>query len=118
LQRLACPLVSGRLPRNSLRPQIADNPTAFHLRAINTLYEGLKQNSTIVIVSSTAAESMQFAKGQRDSLSRCPASVKMSPIHGHEVDGAGLAVAGVVAKSAGEEFNVFLKRHLSPRSTP
>jgi hypothetical protein len=38
----------------------ANNPTAFHLRAMNMLYEGLKQNSTIVIVPSTAIESMQL----------------------------------------------------------
>jgi len=38
----------------------ANNPTAFHLRAMNMLYEGLKQNATIVIVPSTAAESMQL----------------------------------------------------------
>jgi regulator of protease activity HflC (stomatin/prohibitin superfamily) len=38
----------------------ANNPTAFHLRAMNMLYEGLKHNSTIVIVPSTAAESMQL----------------------------------------------------------
>jgi regulator of protease activity HflC (stomatin/prohibitin superfamily) len=37
-----------------------DNPTAFHLRAMNMLYEGLKQNSTIVIVPSTAVETMQL----------------------------------------------------------
>ena len=37
-----------------------NNPTAFHLRAMNMLYEGLKQNSTIVIVPSTAVESMQL----------------------------------------------------------
>ncbi|WP_320051536.1 SPFH domain-containing protein [uncultured Acetobacteroides sp.] len=36
----------------------ANNPTAFHLRAMNMLYEGLKTNSTIVIVPSTAIESM------------------------------------------------------------
>ena len=36
------------------------SPTAFHLRAMNMLYEGLKQNSTIVIVPSTAADSMQL----------------------------------------------------------
>jgi len=30
------------------------------LRAMNMLYEGLKQNSTIVIVPSTAVESMQL----------------------------------------------------------
>ena len=39
----------------------ADNPTAFHLRAMNMLYEGLKKNNaTIVIVPSTAVESMQL----------------------------------------------------------
>jgi regulator of protease activity HflC (stomatin/prohibitin superfamily) len=38
----------------------ADNPTAFHLRAMNMLYEGLKTNATIVIVPSTAVESMQL----------------------------------------------------------
>jgi len=37
-----------------------DNPTALHLRAMNMLYEGLKQNSTIVIVPSTAIETMQL----------------------------------------------------------
>jgi len=36
------------------------NPVAFHLRAMNMLYEGLKNNSTIVIVPSTAVESMQL----------------------------------------------------------
>jgi regulator of protease activity HflC (stomatin/prohibitin superfamily) len=38
----------------------ADNPTAFHLRAMNMLYEGLKEKATIVIVPSTAVESMQL----------------------------------------------------------
>lgn len=38
----------------------ASNPTAFHLRAMNMLYEGLKSNSTIVIVPSSAVESMQL----------------------------------------------------------
>ncbi len=39
----------------------ADNPTAFHLRAMNMLYEGLKRsNATIVIVPSTAVELMQL----------------------------------------------------------
>ncbi len=38
----------------------AGNPTAFHLRAMNMLYEGLKENSTIVIVPSSAVESMQL----------------------------------------------------------
>ena len=36
----------------------ANNPVALHLRAMNMLYEGLKQNSTIVIVPSTAVETM------------------------------------------------------------
>ena len=39
----------------------ANNPTAFHLRAMNMLYEGLKsKNTTIVIVPSTAVETMQL----------------------------------------------------------
>ena len=36
------------------------NPVALHLRAMNMLYEGLKENATIVIVPSTAVESMQL----------------------------------------------------------
>lgn len=36
------------------------NPTALHLRAMNMLYEGLKTNSTIVIVPSSALETMQL----------------------------------------------------------
>jgi regulator of protease activity HflC (stomatin/prohibitin superfamily) len=38
----------------------ANNPVALHLRAMNMLYEGLKQNSTIVVVPSSALESMQL----------------------------------------------------------
>src|SRR5580704_14830609 len=39
----------------------ASSPTAFHLRAMNMLYEGLKRdNATIVIVPSTAIETMQL----------------------------------------------------------
>jgi regulator of protease activity HflC (stomatin/prohibitin superfamily) len=38
----------------------ANNPVALHLRAMNMLYEGLKENSTIVIVPSTALETMQL----------------------------------------------------------
>lgn len=38
----------------------ANNPTALHLRAMNMLYEGLKQNATFVIVPSTVLETMQL----------------------------------------------------------
>ncbi len=38
----------------------SNNPTALHLRAMNMLYEGLKTNSTIVIVPSSALETMQL----------------------------------------------------------
>ena len=37
-----------------------NDPVALHLRAMNMLYEGLKQNATIVLVPSTALESMQL----------------------------------------------------------
>src|SRR5450631_2250231 len=36
------------------------NPTALHLRAMNMLYEGLKQNGTILIVPSSAIDTMQL----------------------------------------------------------
>ncbi len=36
------------------------NPIAFHLQAMYMLDEGLKENATIVIVPSTAVESMQL----------------------------------------------------------
>jgi regulator of protease activity HflC (stomatin/prohibitin superfamily) len=38
----------------------SNDPVALHLRAMNMLYEGLKQNSTIVIVPSSAVETMQL----------------------------------------------------------
>jgi regulator of protease activity HflC (stomatin/prohibitin superfamily) len=37
-----------------------NDPVALHLRAMNMLYEGLKSNSTIVIVPSSALETMQL----------------------------------------------------------
>jgi regulator of protease activity HflC (stomatin/prohibitin superfamily) len=39
----------------------ADDPVALHLRAMNMLYEGLKQNATIVLVPSSALETMQLS---------------------------------------------------------
>jgi len=45
---------------NEASKSYADNPTAFHLRAMNMLYEGLKTNATIVVVPSSAVESMQL----------------------------------------------------------
>jgi regulator of protease activity HflC (stomatin/prohibitin superfamily) len=38
----------------------ANDPVALHLRAMNMLYEGLKQNATIVLVPSSALETMQL----------------------------------------------------------
>jgi regulator of protease activity HflC (stomatin/prohibitin superfamily) len=35
-----------------------NNPTAFHLRAMNMLYEGLKEKGALMIIPSTAVESM------------------------------------------------------------
>jgi regulator of protease activity HflC (stomatin/prohibitin superfamily) len=48
------------------------NPTALHLRAMNMLYEGLKQNATFVIVPSTALDTMQL--GGAAGLVRAPAA--------------------------------------------
>jgi regulator of protease activity HflC (stomatin/prohibitin superfamily) len=38
----------------------AKNPTALHLRAMNMLYEGLKEKATILIVPSTATDTMNI----------------------------------------------------------
>ena len=38
----------------------ASDPVALHLRAMNMLYEGLKQNSTIVLAPSSAIDTMQL----------------------------------------------------------
>ena len=35
-----------------------NNPTALHLRAMNMLYEGLKEKGALMLVPSTAVESM------------------------------------------------------------
>jgi hypothetical protein len=43
------PLIAGAL---------AENPTALHLRAMNMLYEGLKEKGALMLVPSTAVESM------------------------------------------------------------
>lgn len=45
----------GEAPRT-----YANNPVALHLRAMNMLYKGLKENATIVIVPSTVVETMQL----------------------------------------------------------
>jgi regulator of protease activity HflC (stomatin/prohibitin superfamily) len=37
-----------------------NNPVALHLRAMNMLYEGLKENATIVIVPSSVVDTMQL----------------------------------------------------------
>jgi regulator of protease activity HflC (stomatin/prohibitin superfamily) len=37
-----------------------NNPVALHLRAMNMLYEGLKENATIVVVPSSVLETMQL----------------------------------------------------------
>jgi regulator of protease activity HflC (stomatin/prohibitin superfamily) len=37
-----------------------NNPVALHLRAMNMLYEGIKSNATIVLVPSSALETMQL----------------------------------------------------------
>jgi hypothetical protein len=38
----------------------ADNPTALHLRAMNMLYEGLKERGALMIVPSSALDSMSL----------------------------------------------------------
>jgi len=46
------------------------DPVALHLRAMNMLYEGLKSNSTIVLVPSSALETMQLGVAGITALTR------------------------------------------------
>ena len=57
------------------------NPVAFHLRAMNMLYEGLKENATIVIVPSTAVESMQL--GGMAGLTALTMGLGQERVNGH-----------------------------------
>jgi regulator of protease activity HflC (stomatin/prohibitin superfamily) len=43
---------------NQAAASYRDNPTALHLRAMNMLYEGLKEKGALMLVPSTAVESM------------------------------------------------------------
>jgi len=58
------------------------NPIAFHLRAMNMLYEGLKENATIVIVPSTAVESMQL--GGLAGMTALTMGLGKEPVNGHK----------------------------------
>jgi regulator of protease activity HflC (stomatin/prohibitin superfamily) len=65
-----------------------NDPVALHLRAMNMLYEGLKQNSTIVLVPSAALETMQLgglAKIVRPEQPERPAPPEGTepPVHHH-----------------------------------
>ncbi|MBN1834922.1 MAG: hypothetical protein JW820_03665, partial [Spirochaetales bacterium] len=44
-----------------------DNPTALHLRAMNMIYEGIKQHGTIVLLPAGALSSMSLS-GTLDDL--------------------------------------------------
>ena len=62
------------------------NPTALHLRAMNILYEGLKEKGALMLVPSTAVESMGLggllgaAAIRQQTLSQNPAGAE--PVNG------------------------------------
>jgi len=58
-----------------------DNPTALHLRAMNMLYEGLKEKGALMLVPSTAVESM----GMGGLLGA--AAIRQSQLSGKGTDG-------------------------------
>ncbi|MBI3088276.1 MAG: slipin family protein [Candidatus Omnitrophica bacterium] len=55
----------------------AENPTALHLRAMNILLEGMRQSSTIIIVPSSAVETMNL--GAMTGLTALAQGVPKSP---------------------------------------
>jgi regulator of protease activity HflC (stomatin/prohibitin superfamily) len=71
---------------NTAAKTYADNPTAFHLRAMNMLYEGLKRsNATIVIVPSSAVESMQL--GGMPTMATVASSIAHAQAAGAQANG-------------------------------
>ncbi len=67
----------------------ANNPTALHLRAMNILLEGMRQNSTIVIVPSSAVETMGLGSmagltSLAKELTDTPAGAKLAPTHSQD----------------------------------
>jgi regulator of protease activity HflC (stomatin/prohibitin superfamily) len=65
-----------------------DNPTALHLRAMNMLYEGLKEKGALMLVPSTAVESM----GMGGMLGA--AAIRQSQLSEKNRDGAPSASGG------------------------
>jgi len=60
--------------------QYADNPIALHLRGMNMLYEGLKEKGSMVIVPSSALDSMNLGViGGLVSLAKTNEEIKMPP---------------------------------------
>lgn len=62
------------------------DPVALHLRAMNMLYEGLKQNATIVLVPSSALDTMQL--GGLAGVTAMTAAMKAAGEHGNGKDAA------------------------------
>ena len=62
------------------------DPVALHLRAMNMLYEGLKQNATIVLVPSSALDTMQL--GGLVGVTAMTAAMKAAGANGNGKDAA------------------------------
>ena len=56
----------------------ASDPNAFHLRAMNMLYEGLKQNSTIVVVPARRSRACSSAGSPGSQRSRWGSETKQA----------------------------------------
>ena len=61
----------------------ADNPTALHLRAMNMLFEGLKDKGALVIVPSSAVDTMNLG-GMAGLVSLAKASGRAGPLSASE----------------------------------
>ena len=67
MQKTCFPITSRTLYQNPLNNSLLsplkehrDNPTALHLRAMNMLFEGLKEKGALVIVPSSAVDTMNL----------------------------------------------------------
>jgi regulator of protease activity HflC (stomatin/prohibitin superfamily) len=82
--------------------QYAANPTALHLRAMNILYEGLKEKGALMVVPSTAVETMGLGglMGAAAAAQALPQPTAQSTIAGSSTSaiGAGFAMPALPPK--------------------
>src|SRR5207248_10245095 len=84
-----------------------NNPVAIHLRAMNMLYEGLKEKGSMVIVPSTAVESMNLgAMGGLAALAQAGGAGRNALVHPAAASGGESKIGRASCRERGERAGV------------